>query len=220
MKARTLNPLKLMKKQSKRNGKPRFIDDEDTVASSASFSIDDSNHTKSSSIRTHSLFSVSFDETQNSVHECASAQLSPQEIAEELWYTPSECEGMKQANAFTVKTLRRTANLSGSSSAYFCALNQMYQACASNGQEVISQAQQEALQTQLQLQPTRVGLESKMIKTDKSAQRHALLHLIYNLAQEHSELSSEQLAIQMARECQKITQPSQTFAAQVALARC
>uniref|UniRef100_A0A7S2YKM7 Uncharacterized protein n=1 Tax=Entomoneis paludosa TaxID=265537 RepID=A0A7S2YKM7_9STRA len=216
MKARTLNPLKLMK-QSKRTGKPRFIDDEDT--SSASFSIDGSNHLKSSS-RTRSLFSVSFDESHNQVHDCAPSQLSPQEIAEELWYSSEECEAMKRSNAFTVKNIRRSAASMGHDS-YAQAVNQAYQACTSSISPVTSE-QKQALHAQLSLLPTRAGLEDKVLSSkiaDKQVRREKLTHLVYNFHTQHPNLTQDTLSVKLARECAKVSAPSQLFAAVIAQAR-
>ncbi len=67
MKAHTMkNPL--IKLINKSRGKNKFDDDESLTGSSSSYSIDGSNHAKNNPSHSHSLFAVSFDDSNNVVH--------------------------------------------------------------------------------------------------------------------------------------------------------
>ncbi len=93
MKVRTLNPLKIISKR----GKNKFDDETSVAESSASFSIDGSNHIKKNSGSIGALVAVNFDESCNIVHEC-SHSMSEEEMINELWYSSQET-AHKKSNA-------------------------------------------------------------------------------------------------------------------------
>mmetsp|Transcript_16476 Transcript_16476/g.33993 ORF Transcript_16476/g.33993 Transcript_16476/m.33993 type:complete len:223 (-) Transcript_16476:34-702(-) len=217
MKAPTMmkkNPFKLLTAKSTR-GKNKF-DDASVDGSSASFSIDGSNHNAK---RTSNLFAVHFEESQNTVHECAH-DMTVEEIANELWYTPEENEEMKAANQYSTKVARRTASAGAASAdSYVGALEQVYECCCQG--KLATQELQQALQTQLQLQPARTGLEQKVVKSvanGRQSRREQMTQLVYNIQSEHPHLSKAELAKLMQKQSSQISLPARLFALQVAQA--
>ena len=127
---------------------------------------------------------------------------------------------MNYMNNYSIKTARRSG-ITGDD-AYISALEIAYQACCQE-QGTPSLEDQDSLRSQLQLWgPGRSGLEQKVPKSalkDKQSSRIKLVHLCYNLKEDHPSLSSLELVELMREECVKITRSSQQFAVEIAKAQ-
>mmetsp|Transcript_16982 Transcript_16982/g.37103 ORF Transcript_16982/g.37103 Transcript_16982/m.37103 type:complete len:220 (+) Transcript_16982:75-734(+) len=212
MKARTLNPMKLIvNRKTTRSGKAKVVFDDQDATSSASFSIDGSLHSRKLA-QSADLFQVCFDEGQNVEHEC-SHDLSVEEIAQELWYTPDENKEMKEANSFSAKVAR-------ASESYVTSLEAVYQACQQGN--MASAPLVANLEENVRLQPARTGLEQKVVKSmtqDRQARRQELVRLVYNLQHQlPAGTSSEQVALRLGQECAAVSKPAQLLAVQIAQA--
>mmetsp|Transcript_2831 Transcript_2831/g.7944 ORF Transcript_2831/g.7944 Transcript_2831/m.7944 type:complete len:222 (-) Transcript_2831:196-861(-) len=217
---KTFSPLKNLKNKMNLGGKrsssskaAAIVDDDSTVA----LSLDGgSSHTlstmRSSSRRSKSLFSVSFDEQVAMF--CLDDDDDQSVVApEDIWYSPEEMAEMKEATQFSIKVAR--------SSEAFCApLTALHEAAAKK--EKTPPAEQDAhvaaLQYVLRLQPARVGLEGRMNKSFTAQRRDALVTLIHNFDRDHQHLNANDLAEQLAQACRTVTAPAVCVATQVARA--
>eukprot|EP00523_Entomoneis_sp_CCMP467_P005267 CAMPEP_0168756822 /NCGR_PEP_ID=MMETSP0724-20121128/20826_1 /TAXON_ID=265536 /ORGANISM="Amphiprora sp., Strain CCMP467" /LENGTH=220 /DNA_ID=CAMNT_0008805567 /DNA_START=13 /DNA_END=675 /DNA_ORIENTATION=+ len=193
------------------NNKAQLIADDETVTTAAASSLDESSkHTAGD--HDFSLFQCTIHESQNIEISNHNIHLeSLQENATDLWYDADETQRLKEQNAFSSKVAR-------SSSGYVSAVDSVYQACQQ--EQAPSVEAQQALKSQLKLQPAKVGLEHKVVKGyhhDKLERRERLVQLACYSDDNNNDSSSGSLLL--AEECAQVSKPAALLAAHIAQAQ-